>query len=62
MSDKDRNAQNPKDWSRAVAELAADALIDGEVIAAEQSDRATEIIAEEIWARLLVRDYPSIDF
>ena len=41
-----------------MAILAADALIDGKLLTTEQFDAAKEIVAEEIWVRLLMNDFP----
>src|SRR5690606_25945635 len=45
-------------WSKAIAALIADSLVDGGVIDHEAVGPASEIIAAEVWARWLVRDYP----
>jgi hypothetical protein len=47
-----------KEWSRSVAGLAVDSLIDHGLVKKEDFRRAAEIAAEEIWIRLLARDYP----
>lgn len=49
---------NDDTWSKEVAALVADSLVDGGVIDRAAVERAGEIIAEEIWVRLLVGDYP----
>ena len=49
---------NVESWSEAVAGLAVDALVDAELIAKENFDRAVAIVAEEILVRLVVGDYP----
>jgi hypothetical protein len=49
---------NDDAWSKDIAVLIADSLVDGRVIDRGSVARAGEIIAEEIWARLLVGDYP----
>ena len=49
---------NAEQWSRDIAELAADALVDAQLVAAGDMPRAIEIIAEEIWIRLNLGDYP----
>ncbi|MEK6234195.1 MAG: hypothetical protein N2C14_05760 [Planctomycetales bacterium] len=46
------------DWSRSVAELAADALIDAGLIQKAQFAQTTEVIAEEIFVRLILNDRP----
>jgi hypothetical protein len=46
------------DWSDAVALLVADALVDGGIVAPGEFARASEIIAEELWIRLLTNDRP----
>jgi hypothetical protein len=43
---------NAEQWSQDIAVLAADALVDAQIIAACDMPRAIEIIAEEIWVRL----------
>ena len=49
---------NDDKWSKEIGELIADALVDGGLINREELPRAAEIIAEEIWTRLLCKDYP----
>ena len=49
---------NDDEWSKDIAILIADSLVDAGMISREQMPRATEIIAEELWTRLLVKDYP----
>ena len=45
-------------WSRAVAELAADSLVTAMILAKDDLQKATEIIAEEIYVRLVAGDRP----
>ena len=45
-------------WSRAVAELAADALVTAGFVPKGDIERATEIIAEEVHVRLAIGDRP----
>lgn len=47
-------------WSRSVAGLAADALIDGKVIVKADFERASTIIAEEVYVRLCLGDRPDL--
>ena len=49
---------NPEQWSQDIAELAADALVDAKLIDAGTMGKAISIIAEEIWVRLNLGDYP----
>ena len=49
---------SPEKWSQDVAALASDALKDAKLIDASVLAKATEIIAEEIWIRLSLGDYP----
>ena len=49
---------NAEQWSQDIAALAADALQDAKLIAAGDMPRAMEIIAEEIWVRLNLGDFP----
>jgi hypothetical protein len=55
MSDQNATAQ---DWAASVADLAVDALLYAGLVRREQLEIASSIIAEEIFARLCVRDYP----
>lgn len=50
---------DPLAWSKSVAALGVDALIDHGLIRREDFEKATAIIAEEIHVRLCVGDYPS---
>ena len=45
-------------WSKDVAVLAADALVDAKLVQSSSLAKAAEIIAEEIWIRLQAGDYP----
>ena len=45
-------------WSRMVAELAADGLVTAKILAKDDLQKATEIIAEEISVRLVAGDRP----
>ena len=45
-------------WSRHVAELATDALVTAGLLTREGMDRATDIVAEEIYVRLAMKDRP----
>jgi predicted RNA-binding protein associated with RNAse of E/G family len=45
-------------WSDTVAGLAVDRLVDHGLVAREDFDRATRVIAEEILVRLAMEDYP----
>ena len=49
---------SPEKWSQDVAALASDALKDAKLIDASVLAKATETIAEEIWIRLNLGDYP----
>jgi hypothetical protein len=49
---------NDKEWSVAVAGLAADALVDSGLIKAGDLEKASEVIAEEILVRLSLNDRP----
>ena len=49
---------NPEQWSQDIAELAADALIDAKLLGSDDLAKAKEIIAEEIWVRLNLGDFP----
>jgi hypothetical protein len=54
MSTEDRL----ESWSKKVAELGVDRLIDHGLIKKEDFERATSIVAEEIFLRLTIHDYP----
>jgi hypothetical protein len=45
-------------WSRMVAELAADGLVTAKILAKDDLQKATEIIAEEVCVRLVAGDRP----
>ena len=45
-------------WSHTVAELAADGLVTAKILAKDDLQKATEIIAEEIYVRLVAGDRP----
>jgi hypothetical protein len=45
-------------WSRIVAELAADGLVTAKILAKDDLQKATEIIAEEVFVRLVAGDRP----
>jgi len=45
-------------WSKSVAELAADALVDAGLLTKADFDEAQNIIMEELRVRLALRDRP----
>ena len=45
-------------WSKGVAQLAVDALVDAGLIKQEEFKGAVAIVAEEIFVRLALGDYP----
>jgi hypothetical protein len=47
-----------KSWSKKVAALGVDVLVDNGLIQKADFERATSIIAEEIRIRLAIGDYP----
>ena len=47
-------------WSEEVAALSVDMLVDHELVAKEDFDRATKIVAQEILVRLNMGDYPPV--
>jgi hypothetical protein len=49
-----------KTWSKGVAELAVDALLDAGLVRREDFEPAVEVVAEEILVRLCLRDYPPL--
>jgi hypothetical protein len=46
------------EWAKSVAAIAVDALLDAGIIPKVQFDAACEIVAEELFCRLCVNDYP----
>ena len=52
---------NTDEWSKRVAALAVDALVDHGILKQEDFDTALEIAAEEIRIRLVMNDYPPVD-
>ncbi len=52
------DAETIESWSKAIAVLAVDALVDARLLKKEDVDRAEAIVAEEIWVRLMMGDYP----
>jgi hypothetical protein len=50
-----------ENWSRDVAILAADALHDAKILQTADIGRAIDVIAEEIFVRLTLGDYPPRD-
>ncbi len=48
-------------WSRQVAAMSVDALVDHGLIRCEDFEAAVEIAAEEIQIRLALGDYPPLD-
>ena len=45
-------------WSNNVAELAADAMIDANLITKEQFEESVNVVGLEIFVRLISGDYP----
>ncbi len=56
--DTEPSNETIESWSAAIASLAVDALVDCGLVKKEDVDRAEKIVAEEIWVRLLIEDYP----
>jgi hypothetical protein len=46
------------EWCESVASLAVDVLINCNLVEKDKFDEAVEIVAEEVWIRLIVNDYP----
>jgi hypothetical protein len=53
-----RESVGLKAWSDHVASLAADALVDARLIDRANFEDARRVIAEEIFVRLCLRDFP----
>jgi hypothetical protein len=47
-----------REWARHVAAIAVDALLDAGVVQKAQFATACEVVAEEIFVRLCLNDYP----
>ena len=45
-------------WCDGISEIIVDCLLDGGVVKKEDFKKAQEIVAEELFVRLLVNDYP----
>jgi hypothetical protein len=54
----DRLSAGVKSWSDQIATLAADALIEARLVSRDDFDRVADVIAEEIFARLCLLDFP----
>jgi hypothetical protein len=55
MSEMDASA---KQWSEKIAALAVDALLDAGLVRRDDFDAAMRVVAEEIFVRLCLKDYP----
>jgi hypothetical protein len=49
-----------RQWCEKVAPLGVDALVDAGLVAKEEFTRASDIVAEELFVRLCLRDYPPL--
>ena len=54
----DRLSAGVKSWSDQIAGLVADALVEARLVSRDDFDRVTDVIAEEVFARLCLRDFP----
>jgi hypothetical protein len=54
----DRLSAGAKSWSDQIARLAADALVEARLVNRDDFDKAADVIAEEVFARLCLRDFP----
>jgi hypothetical protein len=50
--------ENKMEWCEIIGGILADALLDGEIVKNADFEKAKEILAEELFVRLLVEDYP----
>lgn len=57
MWSEDFSAQVRK-WCYKVAVLGVDAIVDGGIVAKGDFKRASEIVANELFVRLCIHDYP----
>jgi len=53
--------QGDTDWSRHAANFAVTALVHAKILAQSDLERAADIVAEEILARLALEDRPTAD-
>jgi hypothetical protein len=56
----DEFADRVSAWCDKVAALEVDALVDAELIPKGEFERASSIVAEELFVRLCLRDYPPL--
>jgi hypothetical protein len=56
MAEKDLNRAADAAWSRKVAELAVDALVEAKIVARDDFERAVDVVTEEILVRLTMDD------
>jgi hypothetical protein len=54
----DELAAEVKEWCDIIAGLGIDALIDAGLVDKRDNENATAVLAEEIFARLCLHDYP----
>jgi hypothetical protein len=53
-------AARVRGWCDSKAHLAVDALIHAGLVAGDEFERASGIVAEELYVRLCLRDYPPL--
>ncbi len=53
-----KDYEEKKEWCDNVAELIVDEMIHAELVKKENFEEAVAVAAEEIFARLIVNDYP----
>lgn len=56
-----RQSANVRAWSVHIADLSADALADAGLVSRDDVERAAAVIAEEVFVRLCLLDYPPIE-
>ena len=56
----DEFAARVRAWCNQVSGLGVDALVDAGLMAQEEFERASGIIAEELFVRLCLHDYPPL--
>jgi hypothetical protein len=54
----DRLSAGVKAWSDHVADLAADALVEAQLVGRDHRDRAAAVISEEVFVRRCLLDFP----
>ena len=54
----DEVSRRVRDWCDSLAALGVDALVDAGLVIKSEFKQATDIVAEELFVRLCLHDYP----